>query len=220
MKINNIHNFNVLANLIQLIFDSYSNDIDASLDKFYFMIDISENTLFVDTDFISIKNYLCQKTCSLNLLKQKKFWVKLINTKIKEVTEEKTKSDIEKKEKGNTIRGSFNEKTSTGFANYLNIFTSGNKKVENEIIYGQKYKDNLPLCCIEVVEKYIQHFSNFNVPKERSIEIVKEIYNTYKFQKIYLEYFIYEIKSNTHSNKKIFINDIFEENDQKCDYKN
>ena len=184
------------------------------------MINISENTLFVDTDFISIKNYLCQKTCSLNLLKQKKFWVKLINTKIKEVTEEKTKSDIEKKEKGNTIRGSFNEKTSTGFANYLNIFTSGNKKVENEIIYGQKYKDNLPLCCIEVVEKYIQHFSNFNVPKERSIEIVKEIYNTYKFQKIYLEYFIYEIKSNTHSNKKIFINDIFEENDQKCDYKN
>ena len=49
---------------------------------------------------------------------------------------------------------------------------------------------------------------------------MKEIYNTYKFQKIYLEYFIYEIKSNTHSNKKIFINDIFEENDQKCDYKN
>jgi hypothetical protein len=73
LKINNIHNFNVLANLIQLIFDSYSNDIDASLDKFYFMIDISEKTLFVDTDFISIKNYLCQKTCSLNLLKQKNF---------------------------------------------------------------------------------------------------------------------------------------------------
>ena len=53
------------------------------------MINISENTLFVDTDFINIKNYLCQKTCPLNLLKQKKFWVKLINTKIKEVTEEK-----------------------------------------------------------------------------------------------------------------------------------
>ena len=139
LKINNIQNFNVLANLIQSIIDSYFNDIDSSLDKFYFMINISENTLFVDMDFISIKNYLCQKTCLLNLLKQKKFLVKLINTKIKEVTEEKTKSDIEKKEKGNPIRGSFNEKTSSGFANYLNIFTKGNKKVENEIIYGQKY---------------------------------------------------------------------------------
>ena len=49
--------------------------------------------------FYNIKNYLCQKTYPLNLLKQKKFWVKLINTKIKEVTEEKTKSNIEKKER-------------------------------------------------------------------------------------------------------------------------
>ena len=217
IKINNIQNFNVLANLIQLIIDSYSNDIDSNLDKFFFMINISENTLFCDTDFISIKNYLCQKTCSLNLLRQKKFWVKLINTKIKEVTEEKTKADLEKKEKGNRSR-SFNEKANSTFGNYLNIFTSGNKKVENEIIYGQKYKDNLPLCCIDVVEKYIQHFSNFNVPKERAIEIVKEIYNTYKFKKIYLEYFINEIKSNTHSNKKVFINDIFEETDKKFDF--
>ena len=218
LKINNIHNFNVLANLIQLIIDSYSNDIDSNLDKFYFMIKISENTLFCDTDFISIKNYLCQKTCSLNLLKQKKFWVKLINTKIKEVAEEKTKADLEKKEKGNNIRGNFNEKASSGLSNYLNIFTSGNKKVENEIIYGQKYKDNLPLCCIEVVEEYIHHFSNFNVPKERAIEIIKEIYNIYKFQKSYLEYFICEIKSNTFSNKKVVINDIFEETEKKYNY--
>ena len=66
-----------------------------------------------------------------------------------------------KKEKGNTIRGSYNEKTSSGFANYLNIFTSENKKVENEIIYGQKNKDNLPLCCIEVVKKYILFHPDF-----------------------------------------------------------
>ena len=64
------------------------------------MIKISENTIYCDTEFISIKNYLCQKMCSLNLLKQKKFWLKLINNKIKEVTEEKTKAEIDKKEKG------------------------------------------------------------------------------------------------------------------------
>ena len=33
----------------------------------------------------------------MNLLKQKKFWIKLIENKIKEVTEEKTKADIKKK---------------------------------------------------------------------------------------------------------------------------
>ena len=217
LKINNIHNFNVLANLIQLIIDSYSNDIDSNLDKFYFMIKISENTLFCDTDFISVKNYLCQKTCSLNLLKQKKFWMKLINTEIKEVTEEKTRAEIEKKEKGN-IRGNINEKSNSSFSNYWHIFSSGNKKVENEIVFGQKYKDNLPICCLEVIEKYIQHFSYFNIPKDKSIEIVKEIYNIYKFQKIYLDYFIYEINSNNHSNKKVFINDIFEVTKIKFDY--
>ena len=217
LKINNIHNFNVLANLIQLIIDSYSNDIDSNLDKFYFMIKISENTLFCDTDFISVKNYLCQKTCSLNLLKQKKFWMKLINTEIKEVTEEKTRTEIEKKEKGN-IRGNINEKSNSSFSNYWHIFSSGNKKVENEIVFGQKYKDNLPICCLEVIEKYIQHFSYFNIPKDKSIEIVKEIYNIYKFQKIYLDYFIYEINSNNHSNKKVFINDIFEVTQIKYDY--
>ena len=220
LRIYNIHNFNVLSNLLQLIIDSYSNDIDSNLDKFYFMINISENTLFCDNDFISIKNFLCQKTCSLNLLKQKNFWMKLINTKIKEVTENKTKADIEKKEKGSNIRGNVNEKNSAVFSNYLNFFSSGNKKVENEIIYVQKYKDNLPFCCLDVIEKYIHHFSNFNVPKDKSIEIVKEVYNIYKFDKTYLEYFIYEIKSNTISNKKVFINDIFEMINKKCDYNN
>ena len=58
LKINNIQNFNVLANLIQSIIDSYSNEIDSSLDKFYFMINISEYTLFADMAFISIKKIL------------------------------------------------------------------------------------------------------------------------------------------------------------------
>ena len=122
LKINNIHNFNLLANLLQLIIDSYSNDIDANLDKFYFMIKISENTLYCDMDFISIKNYLCQKTCSLNLLKQKKFWVKLISNEIKQVTEEKTKAEIEKKQTGNIIRGSGNEKKRLRFFELLEYF--------------------------------------------------------------------------------------------------
>ena len=94
LRIYNIHNFNVLSNLLQLIIDSYSNDIDSNLDKFYFMINISENTLFCDNDFISIKNFLCQKTCSLNLLKQKNFWMKLIKIKLKLILKKKKKEVI------------------------------------------------------------------------------------------------------------------------------
>ena len=113
--------------------------------------------------------------CSLNLLKQKKFWLKLINNKIKEVTEEKTKAEIDKKEKGYNARGNTNEKSGT--SKYWGIFTSGNKKVEYEIVFQQKYTENLPIYCLEVIEEYIKHFSNFNLSKERSIEIVNDIYN-------------------------------------------
>ena len=99
LKINNIYNFNALANLLQLIVDSYSNDIETNLDKFYFILKLAENSIFSDSEFISVKNYLCQKICGLNLLKQKKFWVKLINYKIKEITEEKPRLISKKKKK-------------------------------------------------------------------------------------------------------------------------
>ena len=215
LKINYIYNFNALANLIQLIIDSYSNDVDTNLDKFYFMIKISENTIYCDTEFISIKNYLCQKMCSLNLLKQKKFWLKIINNKIKEVTEEKTKAEIDKKEKGYNARANTNEKS--GASKYWGIFTSGNKKVEYEIVFGQKYTENLPIYCLEVIEEYIKHFSNFNLSKEKSIEIVNDIYNIYHYDKVYLDYFISEVNSNIFSNKKLLISDIFEQTNFKND---
>ena len=218
IKISNIYNFNALANLIQLIADSYTNDVDTNLDKFYFILKLAEYSIFYDNEFISVKNYLCQKMSSLNLVKQKKFWLKLMNYKINEVTEEKTKAEIEKKEKGNNIRGNTNDKGSSGYAKYWSFFTSGNKKVEDEIVFGQKFSENLPIYCIEVIEEFIRHFANFNLVKDKCIDIVKELYNTYHFKKEYLDYFISEINSNAYSNKKLLVNDIFEETKFNYDY--
>ena len=218
IKITNIYNFNALANLIQLIADSYTNDVDTNLDKFYFILKLAEYSIFYDNEFISVKNYLCQKMSSLNLVKQKKFWLKLMNYKINEVTEEKTKAEIEKKEKGNNIRGNTNDKGSSGYAKYWSFFTSGNKKVEDEIVFGQKFSENLPIYCIEVIEEFIRHFANFNLVKDKCIDIVKELYNTYHFKKEYLDYFISEINSNAYSNKKLLVNDIFEETKFNYDY--
>ena len=218
IKITNIYNFNALANLIQLIADSYTNDVDTNLDKFYFILKLAEYSIFYDNEFISVKNYLCQKMSSLNLVKQKKFWLKLMNYKINEVTEEKTKAEIEKKEKGNNIRGNTNDKGSSGYAKYWSFFTSGNKKVEDEIVFGQKFSENLPIYCLEVIEEFIRHFANFNLVKDKCIDIVKELYNTYHFKKEYLDYFISEINSNAYSNKKLLVNDIFEETKFNYDY--
>ena len=222
IKVENIFNFNVLSSMIQLIIDKNSNNIEAFYDKFFFIIQISENMICDDNNSISIKNYLCHKISKLSIFSKKQFWLYLINKRIKDFTEEKTKQEIEKKEKGKTIRGSTLGKSTN---NYFNKFKgmlsfnndNSNKKVENEIVMGIKYKENLKVYCVEVIEEYIQHFSNFNFDRARSRQIIDELFNKYKFDKIYYEYFIAEINSNTHSSKMQI--EIFQSNDKTIDFK-
>jgi hypothetical protein len=87
--------------------------------------------------------------------------------------------------------------------------------VEDKIVFGQMYNDCLPLYCIEVIEEYIQHFSNFNLSKKKSKKIIKEMLDKYKFDKIYYEYFIAEINSNTYSKKNMQIDIIKNKNKNK-----
>jgi hypothetical protein len=137
-----------------------------------------------------------------------------MKTKIKNFTEEKTKAEIEKISKG--TRGNQTGGGNNGYYNKIkgmfsfNNNNNENKRVENEIMFGQKFQDNLPLYCIEVIEEYIQHFNNFNLSRDKSKEIIEELYKEYKFDKIYYDYFILEIKSNTCSSKlqtEIFLSD-------------
>ena len=224
IKINSLYNFNLLSSLIQLIIDRNSNISEALSDKYFFIIELSENTVYSDKEFISIKNYLCQKIYKLPVFARREFWMMLINTKIKKFTEEKTKAEIEKREKAKNVKGNL---TDRGNSNTYNKFFKGmfnfnnnnieNKKVENEIVFGQKYKDNLPLYCTVVIEEYIQHFSNFNLSKENSIMIVDEMYKKYKFNKIYYNYFIVEILSNSCLSK--MQTDLFQDLNIKMDFK-
>ena len=206
ITINNLYNFNLLSSLIQLIIDRNSNEIESLSEQYYFLIQLSENILYNEKETkISLKNYLCQKIYKLPLFAKKSFWIYLMDTKIKNFTEEKTKAEIEKKEKVKGNKGNMSERGNTNYYNrFKGMFTfnsNENKKVENEILFGQKFKDNLPLYCIEVIEEYIQHFSNYNVEKNKCLEILSDMYNKYKFDKIYYNYFLAEIKSNTCSSK-------------------
>ena len=202
IKVKSLYNFNLLSSLIQLIIDRNSNCIESLLERFYFIIELSENTIYSDKDYICIKDYLCQKIYRLPLFAKKEFWIMLINNKVRNYTEEKTKAEIEKKEKSKNIKGNSNDR---GNGNYYSKFkgmfsfnntNNENKIVENEIVFGQKYKNNLPLYSIEIIEEYIQHFSNFNLAKDISLMIIEEMYKEYNFKKIYYDYFIFEISSN------------------------
>ena len=220
IKINSLYNFNLLSSLIQLIIDRNSNNIRSLTDKYYFLIQLSENSLYSDKESTSIKNYLCQKIYKLPLFSKKEFWIILIDTKIKNFTEEKTKAEIEKINKN--VRGNMTERGNNTYYNkFKGMFTfnnNENKRVENEIMFGQKFKDNLPLYCIEVIEEYIQHFSNFNLSRDKSKAIIDEFYKKYKFDKMYYDYFMLEIKSNSNCSKYqteiILNNDIIEKYDK------
>ena len=214
IKINSLYNFNLLSSLIQLIIDRNSSNIKNLTDKYYFIIQLSENSIYSDKESTSVKNYLCQKIYKLPLFSKKEFWIFLMKTKIKNFTEEKTKAEIEKISKG--TRGNQTGGGNNGYYNKIkgmfsfNNNNNENKRVENEIMFGQKFQDNLPLYCIEVIEEYIQHFNNFNLSRDKSKEIIEELYKEYKFDKIYYDYFILEIKSNTCSSKlqtEIFLSD-------------
>ena len=206
LKINSLYNFNLLSSLIQLIIDRNSNSIESLSEYYFFLIHLSENTLYNEKETkISLKNYLCHKIYKLPIFAKKSFWMYLIDTKIKNFTEEKTKAEIEKKEKVKGNKGNMSERGNTNYYNrFKGMFSfnsNENKKLENEIVFGQKFKDNLPLYCVEVIEEYIQHFSNYNLEKHKCVEIVSEMYKKYNFDNIYYDYFMAEIKSNTCSSK-------------------
>jgi hypothetical protein len=156
----------------------------------------------------------------LPIFSKKEFWIELMNSRIKMVTEEKIKLEMDKKEKGKIFRGNITEKSNNYMNKFKGMFGYGNdnktnKKVEDKIVFGQMYNDCLPLYCIEVIEEYIQHFSNFNLSKKKSKKIIKEMIDKYKFDKIYYEYFIAEINSNTYSKKKMQIDIIKNANQNK-----
>ena len=223
--IKNFYNFNFLVSLIQIIIDRNSNCIESLYENFYSIVTLSENIMSIDNESGGITANLCKSIRNLSLFSKIKFWDFVIDKRIKCYTEEKTKADLDKKEKNKNIKNNTTEKQNNNYYskikdmfNFHNNNDNNNKQVENEIVFNKKYKDNLSLYCLEVIEKFIRHFSNFNLPKYKSIQIIGKVYDKYKFEKIYYDYFIAEINSNINISKKQM--DIFEKKDIKIDYNN
>ena len=189
--INIEYNFNFLKNILELIIDSNSNYFKELYDNYLFLINLSENILYINKENNNQKSYLCNTISKIYIFSSMEFWINLMNFEIKMVTEEKMKL------KRNKTSGNLIEKTNNNFPNKnKGIFHNSNKYVESQIVYRKMFNDNSSKYCIEIIEKYIQHFLNFKLPKDISIEIIKEIKSKYDFESIYYEYYIAEINSN------------------------
>jgi hypothetical protein len=211
IKIDNLVDFSVLSNSLISMIDRNSKNNENLYEKYYFIIELSENIIYIDKEDSSNLCYLCKKLKNLGFFSKMKLWSYLIDKRIINFTKEKTKADIEKKEKNKNLRNNIEKENNTYYSKIKGYFFSNNdndnnnKKFENEIVFGTKYKDNLPLYCLEVIEKFIQHFSNFSLSNYQSRKIIEEVHEKYKFDGVYYNYFIAEINSNNTLSKKTIL---------------
>ena len=213
VKINCIFNLYHLSNFLLIIIN---NSQSGNFDLNFIMIYIAERTIFLNPENIFNKCYLCKLLSKNKIFQDKNFWNNLIEKKISTVADIKIKNEIDKKEQKKNL---IDEKTMINKVKNLfnyNKKINENKKVENEIVYGQILQEKLPIFAVEVIEKYIQHFANFNYAQEDCILIINNLYEKYKFKEIYVEYFQAKLKSNLYTIKNQ--SDYFEKNDFNVDF--
>ena len=201
IKIKNFNNLFLLLNILVHVIN-YSLENKEIFNCCFMVIFIAEKTIFFNKDNIYNIQYLCKLLSKNNVFSKPEFWTVLISNKINIVANVKTREEIIKKENSN------NEKQSiTLFKKVMDIFNINNeneienKKIENTILFEQMLDDNLPMCCVEVLEEYIQHFANFNFDHKKSTDLILEISEKYKFNDAFVTYFMAELTSNTSINK-------------------
>jgi hypothetical protein len=206
-----LNNLYHLANFLSIIINNIkSYKTNSNLN--FVIIYIAEKTIYLDPNN-SFKKYYLSKLLSKNKnIIQRDFWKELIEKKILSVAELQIKREIMKKnedikENGlyDKLKFSFNEEK-----------IKENKQIEDKIIYEQLYEKNLNSFALEILNEYIQHFSNFNCELSDSTEIIVEISSKYKFDTNYVNYFISKLNSNMFNVKNILFDNI----EKKIDYEN
>ena len=209
VKINNLDNLNLLSNLLSIVLQFGCND-KSIFEVCFMVIFVAEKTIYYDPEDFSNKYYLCKILNKQSVFNSKEFWRELINTKILMLSEIKIKIEMERRcrpgsTRLNTIANIETGKDSNMFKKFKGYFkfdfgsqkSKETKNIEDEIISGQIRKEKLPSYCMDVIDEYIQHFNNFNFDGKNPIELIKELYNKYKFNEGVFKSFIAQIKSNT-----------------------
>ena len=197
LKLQCMENLEHFSNILILILNnSKKKNKKENFDLAFIVIYISEKTIYFNPDNIFNKCYLCKLLSKSNIF-NREFWSELINNKIEKVAKVKVNVELEKNEKENKVGNTgmlFHVK------NIKNIFNKAkiqeNKKIENEILYGQIYEEKLPTFAVEVLEDFIKHFTNFNFDINESMQLIAEFSLKYKFDNAFVTYFMAELNSN------------------------
>jgi hypothetical protein len=186
------------------------------------IIFIAEKTIYFKKDDIFNKYYLCKIIPKKSVFSLITFWRELMIVHINMLADVLTRKEIEKREQlrlreSNKNNGMFN-KMKNMFGNKKDI---ENQRIENEILYGQIYNERLPNYCVKVLDKYMKHFSNFNLEHKEASELIVDMSVKYKFDYSYVTYFLAELNSNLCVNVKKYDNNLEvkeKKTNQKIDY--
>ena len=196
IKLANLDNLNLLSQLLNSILfiaTKNQNVFEAN----YIVIFLAEKMIYFTKDNIYNKYYM-NKILSKNFIfSDQKFWMDLIVKKIKMLGDVIINMQMEKieKERNETNK---NEKM---FKKMKGIFNIGGKNkenimIENEILYGQLYEEKLPIFAVQVIEEYINHFSNFNFDQKIASKLILDLNDKYKFDDSFVTYFMAKLNSN------------------------
>ena len=210
VEIKCLNNLYHLSNFLSILINNIkSNKIHFYLN--FIIIYIAEKTIYYDINN-SFNNYYLSKLLKNKNITQIDFWKELIEKKIASVAELQIKRKIMKKNENiqengiyDKLKGLFSEEK-----------IKENKQIEDKIIYEQLYEKNLNSFALEIMNEYIQHFSDFNCQLSDSTELIVEISSKYKFDTNYVNYFISKLNSNMFNVKKTFFDNI----EKKIDYEN
>ena len=202
IKIINLDNLYLLSNLLNSIITKASKNNNI-FEQCYIAIFIAEKCIFFNEENVYNKCYLCKIISKNEIFYDSQFWTNLITQKISLLADVRTKSEIEKRIKEKNV----NNKNPTMLNKVMGMFSFNNDKnkeneiIENEILFTQIYEEKLPIYSVEVIDDYIQHFSNFNFDPKKASKLILEMAEKYKFGDSFVTYFMAKLNSNMCINK-------------------
>ena len=195
IKLPNLENLNLLSQLLNvIIFIATKNQNLFEIN--YIVIFLAEKIIYFNKENIYNKSYLNKIISKNDLFSDQKFWLNLIVQKIQMLGDVVINMQMEKIEKEKNAQTK-NEKM---FSKMKGIFNKGknkeNEMIENEILYGQLYEEKLPIFSVQVIDEFINHFSNFNLEQKIASKLILELADKYKFDGSFVTYFMAKLNSN------------------------
>ena len=194
IKLSNLDNLNLLSKILSSIITIAMKNKNV-YEVIYIVIFLAEKTIFLNKENIYNKCYLNNILSKNTFFSDQKFWMNLIIKKVEMMGEVIINIQIEK------IEREKNEmKNDKVFSKVKGIFSIGKSKesemIENEILFGQLYDEKLPIFSVQVIDEYIDHFSNFNFQPKIASKLILELADKYKFEGSFVTYFMAKLNSN------------------------